>query len=705
MIDKKVWVYDLELFRNFFSGVFYNVDTEETVSFVIHESRDDRVELLKFLDANVKGLIGFNNVDYDYPLLHYLLTYNKTKYKKEDVNSLLDKLYYKGQDIINSKYSSIRNKNVKIPQLDLYRIKHFNNKVKAVSLKWIEFALNWENLMDLPFKYDHVVSEDEIPDILHYNLNDVMATNEFYEKCTKDIELRKKLSKEFKLDLINANDPKIGEEIFAKLLSEDMNIDKWDLKKMRTKRDQICFSDCIFDYISYNSDHFNGLLKFLNDQCISETKGFFNDIPLQKVSKLLKYVNPSTIKSKSGKLKNLNIFYKDFQYDFGTGGIHGCIKSGVYKSDDDWVIIDADVKSYYPHLAFLNGIVPAHLGDSFNIRYKWFYDERVKIPKFNPLNAAYKLMLNGAYGKSNDEYSFLYDPKFAMTITINGQLSLVMLAEQIVDLFDCTMLQINTDGLTIKMKRKDVKRFYRLCEEWEKETNLILEYAEYEKMIIRDVNNYIAVYNWNEVDEKTYNNNLKENKSDIILKKENGKFYMKNLKLKGCFEIDRDWHKNHSMKIVPIALKKYFVDSIPVEDVISNCNDIFKFCKGVKSKGKNALELHSRDEYGNLIREPLQKTNRYYVSKEGKTLMKIMPPLEKLTYTEKYKQTVNPNQVDLFDFVEDIRVDPERESNVESGYKVTVFNNYVEKPIEDYGIDYEYYIDEAYKIINVIEKK
>lgn len=672
-MNNNVWVFDLELFRNFFSGVFLNTKTNDVKYFVIHEVRDDRKNFLKFIKS-VKGLIGFNNINYDYPLLHHILT-NEKKFINLKVNKLLDNLFYKGQDIISSKYSSIQKKHVKIPQLDLYRIKHFNNKAKAVSLKWIEFAMNWENLMDLPFKYDHVVSANEIIDILDYNLNDVLATNKFYKACIKDIELRKKLSKEFKLDLLNANDPKIGEEIFAELLSEDMGIKKWDLKQMRTKRDKICLNECIYDYITYNSNHFNALLEFLNQQCISETKGFFNDIPLSKISKLSKYVNPDTINLKSCKLSNLNIYYKDFQYDFGTGGIHGCIKPGIYESDDNYVIIDADVISYYPHLAFLNGVFPEHLGETFNTRYKWFFDERVLIPKSNPLNYAYKLMLNGAYGKSNDEHSFLYDPKFTMTITINGQLSLVMLAEQIVDTInDCTMLQINTDGLTVKIKRDDVERFYEICNQWQKITKLTLEYAEYEKMIIRDVNNYIAVYN------------------------------PEYLKLKGCFEINRDWHKNHSMKIVPTALKEYFVNDVPVEDTIKNCKDIFMFCKGVKSKGKNTLELHSRNSYGNLIKEPLQKTNRYYVSNEGKTLMKIMPPLKKLTYTEKHKQTVNPNQVDLFDFVEDVQVDFERESNVEAGYKVTVFNNYIKKPIEEYGINYEYYIDEAYKIINAIKK-
>ena len=158
------------------------------------------------------------------------------------------------------------------------------------------------------------------------------------------------------------------------------------------------------------------------------------------------------------------------------------------------------------------------------------------------------------------------------------------------------------------------------------------------------------------------------------------------------------------MKIVPYALKEYYVNNIPVEETIKTCTDIFKFCKGAKSKGQNVLELWSYDEYGKIIKEPLQKMNRYYVSSTSdKILMKIMPPLQKLTETEKHKKNVNSNQMNIFDLIDDVKVDLERESNIEAGYKVTIFNKYIKKDMSKYEINYDYYINECYKIINVIK--
>ena len=264
---------------------------------------------------------------------------------------------------------------------------------------------------------------------------------------------------------------------------------------------------------------------------------------------------------------------------------------------------------------------------------------------------------------------------FTMSITINGQLLLMMLSEKLtLSIKDLEVLQINTDGITIKVHEIYYDKVKEICRWWMELTKLELEEVHYSKMIVRDVNNYIAISTSGKV------------------------------KLKGVFDIDKDWHKNHSMKIVPYALKEYYVNNIPVEETIKNCNDIFKFCKGFKSKGQNTLELWSYDEYGKIIKEPLQKMNRYYVSSiSDKILMKIMPPLDKLTHTEKYKKNVNSNQIDIFDFIDDVKVDIERESNIEAGYKVTIFNKYVIKDMSEYKINYDYYINECYKIINVIK--
>lgn len=294
--NRGIWVYDIESFGNFFSCIYYNVDTLERKDFVVCKWRDDLVEFIKFTTSNeMKGMIGFNCVGFDYPLIHRILT---KQYMFKNKNGEQKARIIKGwtNKIIESEFSSIAAHKTKVPQLDLFLVNHFNNRAKTCGLKWCEFALRWDSLQDLPFHHNHEVTEDQIDDVLGYNFNDVLATARLYEDCKGKIELRKKLSKHYKLKLLNANDPKIGSEIFAKILCERNNWTWSQLRKMRTERESIDLGKCIFDYIKFESSKFNTLLDFLKNKTITSTKGVFDD---------------------------LTVNYKGLDYVFGTGGLMG----------------------------------------------------------------------------------------------------------------------------------------------------------------------------------------------------------------------------------------------------------------------------------------------------------------------------------------------------------------------------------------------
>ena len=350
-LDHGVWVYDIEQFANFHSFTAYNVATKVVKAFVLFDhSRFELKEYLDFLKNEACVLIGYNNVNYDYPMLHYLME-NGDKWLAHNIPpaTVLKCMYQQGQFIINSEYSAIYQNKVKIPQIDLYRIHHFDNINKATSLKWIEFALRWHRVQDLPFNFNHYVSADEIDDILDYNLNDVMATNEFLNASKKELELRISLSREYNNPtLINANDAKIGSEIFAHYLSVDMEIPISRLKRMRTRRKEIALSECIMSYVKFKSKEFNALLEYLKDRIVTDTSGMFSDIPIDSLGGLKQYIAPSAIKSKKkyrGKVaNNLSVNYKGLNYVYGTGGLHACCEAGSYYSDDKWVIVDVDVK-------------------------------------------------------------------------------------------------------------------------------------------------------------------------------------------------------------------------------------------------------------------------------------------------------------------------------------------------------------------------
>lgn len=82
---------------------------------------------------------------------------------------------------------------------------------------------------------------------------------------------------------------------------------------------------------------------------------------------------------------------------------------------------------------------------------------------------------------------------YTMKITINGQLTLSMLMEKLVQKFNVKMLMLNTDGLEFIVKRKYQKEVEELVSKWEKYVKLEMEGVLYDHMYIADVNSYIAI--------------------------------------------------------------------------------------------------------------------------------------------------------------------------------------------------------------------
>lgn len=318
-----VWVIDIETCASAFTYTALNVNDNSVFQIIIHENLN---QLDKFYEHLIKckGHISFNGINFDYPVIHFIMC-NYKKFKFLQTNEIIKLIFDEAQRVIslqNSKdfkvQSAIPVKYVKIPQLDLFRVWHFNNKARMTSLKSLEIAMNYPNVMDMPIDYRRTdISLEEVYDvILPYNLNDVEATHEFYKRSLDKIGLRKGLITKYGLPCINFPDSRIGEELVLKLYCEATGLDPYEVKQMRSERTEMALKDCIFDYIKFDTKEFNTLLDKLKNKVVTETKG-------------------SIVES---------VVFNGFKYDYGTGGIHGCIKPGVYESDDIYVVIDADVK-------------------------------------------------------------------------------------------------------------------------------------------------------------------------------------------------------------------------------------------------------------------------------------------------------------------------------------------------------------------------
>ena len=460
-------------------------------------------------------MVGFNNLAYDYPMVHMIMSYSGMV-----TNEML---YSKSQSIINADFNDwshqIWDADRFIPQIDLLKIHHFDNQAKRTSLKMLEFNMRMDSIEELELDFNKPVKPSDVPVVLNYNDHDTNATNLFYGFSHAEIAFREQLSEKYGKDFMNHNDTRIGQEFFVmELAKKGIKAGKWN----QTFRSSIRVADIILPYVQFERPEFNEILKFFRESIINpeQIKGFFGSKDPSKSKctqpiswEMASVMEPQYVKvnytdgtnsllsklDKNKKVKSLipvfvHCLVDGFQFDFGAGGIHGSVNREVVKSDENECIIDVDVSSYYPNLAIKNRFYPLHLGEAFCDAYLDVYEQRKQYPKKTAENNMLKLALNGVYGKSNDKHSPFYDPQYTMSITINGQLLLCMLAEQLMKTPGLKMIQINTDGLTFKVNRNYINHVESVCTWWESVTQLELEGAFYSLFCVRDCNSYIAVF-------------------------------------------------------------------------------------------------------------------------------------------------------------------------------------------------------------------
>jgi len=596
---------DYETLSNCFVAVFTHYKSDETEVFVVHELQNDYDAFIKFLNKNKNDKewhISYNGLAFDAQVTHYILK-NHNTLKRLSAENIAKTIYVYAQECINKghnqQWQDYAPWQMKIGQIDVFKLNHWDNPAKRSSLKWIQYSMDWDNILDMPIHHEtEITTKKELKTIIEYCINDVNSTKEVFNRSKPEIALRKDLTEEYNINLYSSSEPAISKEIFAYYLSNELGISKRELKSLRTYRSSIKVNDILLDYINFNAPEFILLLhKFRSLEPDPE-----------KLKGAFKY----------------SLAYRGMKIVFGLGGVHGAAASGVYEADDEWVIMSSDVKSFYPNLAIKNGWSPAHLPkEAFCSLYKWMYDERVKIPKSNPMNYVYKIALNCVYGLSNEDKSFFYDPEYTVRVTVNGQLSLMMLYEMITEAIpEAQGLLQNTDGVEIRIPKDSVEKYLEICKKWEEITNLELEHDQYQKLILADVNSYIAIHEFKEIDMKSWRETKIKN-PHFLFKVVGNKFYYAKTKCKGRFEFNNLMlHKNKSKLIVPKGIYAYFVKGILPSDYISSNKNILDYCIGGKSKGK-WQQISRYIDVDHKVEDKLQKINRYYISNKGSKIIKV----------------------------------------------------------------------------------
>lgn len=640
------FVYDVECFPNVFVCTTNQVKTGERWIHEISVFRNQSVQFVGFLHAlrDFRGrMIGFNNIAFDYILLHYILDcFNVQGYvAPEQIFNRMQEIF-RAQEF-NRFGLSIWESEHFVQQLDLFKIHHFDNPAKRTSLKALEFNMRSASVEDMPVAAGTILTDEQVPILTSYNGHDVDETERFLGHSYPMIRLREELSASTGINMLNFNDTKIGKQFFIAELEKRVpgicyRRTSEGKKPNQTWRSTVPLGPLILPLITFRDPELNRVLGYL------------------RMVELVDTNKPPELKDLKATLRGTWEIY------FGAGGGHASLSKATIRADANHEILDVDVKSYYPNIAIKNRIYPEHLTEIFCDIYLELYNQRAGLPKKSGKSAMLKLALNGVFGDSNNDFGPFKDPAYTMAITVNGQLMLAMLAEWLVAHPGIQPIQLNTDGVTVKVHRDARAYFDQACLAWQFATALELEIVNYREMHIRDVNNYLAVG----IDGKI------KRKGD----------YQHDTSDPNNIAVSRGWSQDWSALVVPKAAEAALVEGLDVADFVNRHADPFDFMIKERSTGKNRLALHFPAP-GQAILKPLSQTVRYHIAKPpAPTLVKIMPPLDR-------KVRDDPNS-------------PDRHIRVNVGWSVNVCNR--AEQFSWAALDRRWYIEETQKLIGMTEQ-
>ncbi len=511
-------VLDCEVYPNYTLFAFKNIDNGNIITIEI-KGADKTLDAIAFSKLNsimnTRITFGFNSRNYDIPII--LLALRKKTAKE---------IYNLSNYIVENNSPSWKTLNdfqLNIPK----NFQHFDIQEPApgvkVSLKLYGARMNSLTLQDLPIEPGSLLSESDMVNIKDYCINDLNTTIDLFNNIKEQIKLRFDMSKKYGQDLLSKSDAQIAEVVIKSELSKRNTKKAFYAPKISSS---MTFKYIVPDFIKFKTQQLNDVLEIIKKHYFELDKKGSIKLPAE--------------------LKKTKIKIGQSTYQLGIGGIHSNEKKQCIIPDSNQVLVDKDVAAYYPSIILNLGLYPKHLGPAFLDIYKTIVDERLKAKREGNkvLNESLKIVINGSYGKLGSKFSALYSPDLMITVTLTGQLALLMLIERL-ELNGISVVSSNTDGFVSLMKKHQYKIYDDICWDWQLTTGFELEEKKYLALYSRDVNNYLAITE-------------------------------KEIKGKGIFTID-SLSKNPQASICVLAIIELFTKKIPIEKTIRECKDITKF--------------------------------------------------------------------------------------------------------------------------------
>lgn len=543
---------------------------------------------------------------------------------------------------------------------------HYYNKIPRYK------GMSYSQINTLVDKWDRYMISEWINPMCHYNMNDTFILCEIIRLNMDEIRSRYAISNAYNVNVLNSSRSNTADVLFEKFYTEFSGLHPTQWKGRRTERTKMAFRRVIFPFIQFKTKPLQDLLEHMMGVVVTSIgkDAFQEEVTINKLTYTVATGGLHTQDIPRELKSNL------IDINSSTGKVLQSIPKDAsiwdLITDDSFVYIHWDIASFYPFIMARHKVAPKHLNEDVFVKLiTWLAQSRIdaKHTKDTHIDGiakdvfvlVLKIVINSIYGKLGFERGDLFDRLAVLKVTINGQLMIMMLCEEL-ELNGIEVMSANTDGIVVKLYKKDKSLFETIADRWKKLTKLEADAEEYMSYINRDINTY-------------------------VVKELNGKMTYKGALHPTMYLTDLQ--KGYDMPIVAKAVVDYFIDDKPVLETLYEATNILDFCKTQNvgrqyhvgyipssseddfMSGMNMTSTEDEIENEDGVFE-IQRQVRYYVSTNGGVIQKI----------HNINKSVN---------------------RLAAGQKVTICNSLDDTPITLRNINYNYYYEECLKIIDPIK--
>lgn len=336
---------DIEVYKNYFLATFMAEDGRSKMYEIFDgdTSRFPSDDIWEFITRDDIELVTFNGNSYDIPLLILTLLNRDTFMTKKESDRIIR---YNVRPWHFYKDNGLREP--KLNHVDLIEV-----APGRVSLKLYGGRMHSGRLQELPVEHTATITEEQRQLLRRYCKNDTMVTRDLYRTLSKQLDLRRSMSEQYGVDLRSKSDAQIAEAV----LKTEFHRITGDWPSKVTPNYSTFFYEPP-SYVTFRTEPLRKVLETVTsaEMILNEETGH---VEMPKA------------------ISDLKIEIGGSSYNIGIGGLHSQESEVAHFSDDEHVLIDRDVASYYPNLMLNMGMRVGGFGDQFNPVYRRILTDRL----------------------------------------------------------------------------------------------------------------------------------------------------------------------------------------------------------------------------------------------------------------------------------------------------------------------------------------